>query len=388
MSVTIYFRCLTTSSFLDNQFGYITTPTNSKFTLPPNMTLNNTVQAPTLPTGYSFRGWIYTTNLLPLTVYADILPPQTNWSFDVTTANVTVYVWMETEVAFNLNGASGTAPSNQKVRYLSNYLAPTAYSRTGYTQANWNTNADGTGTSISCDGNTKFDWNYGNITITNSPTTLYAIWTAKSYTVQFDLNGATGVTTPTNGTAKYNDPYIGPLISRYGYTHTWNTQADGKGTSFPAGGSTGSTWNLDPSNGIQKLFAIWIINKYNISYTNNLNANSKAFTVEYNSNLTLPTITAVGYNFLGWGSNISDSIVHYAANSILQTSNNTTLYAKWQDKVQIAFDEIQKEFGGTNPISLSEYLKSATSYTSNVTGIPTSGPISFNTFKGKSKNLL
>lgn len=51
----------------------------------------------------------------------------------------------------------------------------------------------------------------------------------------------------------------------------------------------------------------------------------------------------------------------------------------------ISFSEIQSEFGGTNPISLTEYYSSG-SYTNGVTGIPSSGPISImNNLLGKSK---
>jgi hypothetical protein len=53
----------------------------------------------------------------------------------------------------------------------------------------------------------------------------------------------------------------------------------------------------------------------------------------------------------------------------------------------ISFSNIQTEFGGANPISLSEYyLNSGTGYTSGISGIPnTSSSISLSQFRGKSK---
>ena len=48
----------------------------------------------------------------------------------------------------------------------------------------------------------------------------------------------------------------------------------------------------------------------------------------------------------------------------------------------VKLSEIQTEFGGTNPISLSEYYRNGAYVTSNNTGVPTSGLISLNKFYG------
>lgn len=50
----------------------------------------------------------------------------------------------------------------------------------------------------------------------------------------------------------------------------------------------------------------------------------------------------------------------------------------------ISFSQIQTEFGGSNPISLSEYYRSGAYTTSNNTGVPTSGAISMSQFYGTS----
>jgi hypothetical protein len=52
----------------------------------------------------------------------------------------------------------------------------------------------------------------------------------------------------------------------------------------------------------------------------------------------------------------------------------------------IKFSDIQNEFGGSNPIKLSEYYNnSLTGYISNINNIPSSGKISIGNFKGVSK---
>lgn len=53
----------------------------------------------------------------------------------------------------------------------------------------------------------------------------------------------------------------------------------------------------------------------------------------------------------------------------------------------ITLADIQTEFGGTNPISLSEYYRGGAYVTANNTGVPTSGEISLNTFYGATRQF-
>ena len=54
----------------------------------------------------------------------------------------------------------------------------------------------------------------------------------------------------------------------------------------------------------------------------------------------------------------------------------------------LAFDEIQAEFGGTNPIGLDEYYRGGAFVGSHATDIPTSGPISVRNFYGTRRRVL
>ena len=54
----------------------------------------------------------------------------------------------------------------------------------------------------------------------------------------------------------------------------------------------------------------------------------------------------------------------------------------------LALTEIQAEFGGSSPISLSEYYRNGAYVTSNNTGVPTSGQISFNQFYSTVKQFI
>ena len=53
-----------------------------------------------------------------------------------------------------------------------------------------------------------------------------------------------------------------------------------------------------------------------------------------------------------------------------------------QSSGAISLNDIQTEFGGTNPISMSEYYRGGSFVTDNNTGVPTSGTISINNFYG------
>ena len=53
-----------------------------------------------------------------------------------------------------------------------------------------------------------------------------------------------------------------------------------------------------------------------------------------------------------------------------------------QGSGQISLANLQTEFGGSNPISLSEYYRNGAYVTSNNSGVPTSGAISLSQFYG------
>ena len=58
-----------------------------------------------------------------------------------------------------------------------------------------------------------------------------------------------------------------------------------------------------------------------------------------------------------------------------------------QGSGQISLANIQTEFGGSNPISISEYYRNGAYVTSNNTGVPTSGIISLTSFYGAVKQF-
>jgi len=82
-------------------------------------------------------------------------------------------------VSYNVNGGSGAPSSQTKYYGKSLTLSSTTPTRTGYTFGGWNTNSSGTGTNYSAGGSYT----------ANASVTLYAKWTANTYTVTYDGNG-------------------------------------------------------------------------------------------------------------------------------------------------------------------------------------------------------
>ena len=162
----------------------------------------------TLPTatrtGYTFQGW-YT---------AKDGGSQVSASTTMGAADTTVYAhWTirSYTVAFDANG--GSAVASQTVKYGAKATQPANPTRTDYTFQGWYTAKDG---------GAKYDFNQ---TVTGN-VTLYAHWTANTYTVSFDANGGSSVAAQK---VKYGSRATKPADpTRTGYTFQgWYTAKDG-----------------------------------------------------------------------------------------------------------------------------------------------------------------
>lgn len=144
-------------------------------------------------------------------------------------------------ISYNANGGSG-APSNQTKWYGTNLtLSSTKPTRTGYSFNKWNTNSGGTGTS----------YNSGATYTANAAATLYAQWTANTYTVSYNANGGTGA--PGNQTKTYGvDLTLSstkPTRTNYNFLG-WGMSASAITVSYAAG----ATYS---ANSAITLYAVW-----------------------------------------------------------------------------------------------------------------------------------
>lgn len=158
---------------------------------------------------------------------------ETTYSASDLPANFTTGTWYAQAttsytVSFNANGGSGTTASVMAYYGSAMPSITNGMNRTGYTFAGYYDAASGgtqyyTASSASA---RTFD--------KTSDTTLYAQWTANTYTIVFNGNGSTSGSTAnesmTYDTAK---TLTGNGFVRDGYIFdSWNTKADGTGTSY------------------------------------------------------------------------------------------------------------------------------------------------------------
>ena len=188
-------------------------------------------------TGYTFVNWDYMGNKFNP---GDAIP--SGWGSFTLKAQ-----WKANShtITYSANGGSGSNQT-QTVQYGTSWTTKGAiYSKSGYTQTSWNTQANGSGTKYSLN-TAQTDKQLGNVT-------LYAQYSANTYTVKYDGNGADGgsmadTTHTYNGTVNlrknaftrtyYN--FTGWYASRSNngatewYYNDWNWHKDGSAPSGAA----------------------------------------------------------------------------------------------------------------------------------------------------------
>lgn len=163
-----------------------------------------------------------------------------------------------------------------KIEDFSRLISPT---RNGYDFVKWDL--------VSCGVNVTSDSNTLNVR-------LIAIWSAKAYTISYDLNG--GKVNGSNPIGYNPDDDTFTLINptRTGYTFIGWTGTDLTDKTMQVTIASGSYGNRSYS-------AYWQANTYNITYDANGGIASKTQdTATYDSEFVLATAERAGYTFLGW----------------------------------------------------------------------------------------
>lgn len=286
-------------------------------------------------TGYTFEGW-----------YKESACTNTNkvTSLGATeyTANITLYAkWTANKytVKFDANGGTGSM-SNQSHTYGdSKALTANAFTRTGYTFAGWNTKADGTGTSYTD------KQSVSNLSSTDGGSvTLYAQWTAKDITINWNANG--GSVTPTSSTYTYDgDAITLPTPSYAGHRFLgWFTAANG-GTQITNVGTTNKPYTT------VTYYAHWEVSivEHTVTFavgtgsteygtltaaTNSGNITSGSNIVEGTS-VTFTATPKTGYEVEGWYTNAACTEDKHDAGSTTYTTSITgvtNVYVKFVEK--------------------------------------------------------
>ncbi|MEY2939025.1 MAG: hypothetical protein RIS58_12 [Actinomycetota bacterium] len=262
-------------------------------------------------------------------------------------------------LSYDANGGTGTTPTSVTATVgaaltIATNTGPTPLVRTNYTFTNWNTQANGLGTSYAPGASTFMP---------GSNVTLYAIWTPVDHTLSYDLNGAAG-TPPTSQTVTHDTTTVvtSSVPTRTGYTFTgWNTLANGTGTSYATGATT------SPITTDVTLYAIWLADEVTTTTsTTSTTLPASTTTVPVTSPPTPVTYWTVSFDpnggtsgavppssqisdtglynipgnsgslaksdgstFLGWNTNAAGTGILYSSGSKMQMTSNVVLYATW-----------------------------------------------------------
>lgn len=273
-------------------------------------------------TGYVFSGWNTQADGLGTTYQGT-----DNY---LLSASVTLYAkWVVANYTVTFNGnanTGGSAPAPATGVSISTVLPSNSGTlvKAGYTFGGWNTLASGLGTNYAV----------GDTFSPTSSVTLYAKWTAlPTYTITYSANGATSGGAPVTQNGIYSsvtlDNNSGNLAKTSFYFAGWNTQADGLGTTYPAGSS------YTPTSSIT-LYALWsAVATYSLSYNSNGSTSGTAPLTQTGITSTATvagntgSLSRLGYRFDGWNTQANGQGNTFQASSSITLVADTVLYALW-----------------------------------------------------------
>ncbi len=208
----------------------------------------------------------------------------------------------------DFDSQGGSAVSSQSVASNGNASTPTPPTLTGYTLDGWYTAASGGSL-----------WTFATDTVT-ADTTLYAHWTAIDYTVSFDSQGGSAISSQTVAYDAYAAiPVSPPTLTGYTFAGWFDAASGGSGWDFPGTAITGDT----------TIYAQWTAIDYTVTFDSQGGSAISSQTVAYDAYAAIPVSppTLTGYTFAGWFDAASGgSAWNFGADAI---TGDTTIYAQW-----------------------------------------------------------
>ncbi|MTA28312.1 MAG: hypothetical protein F2562_05580, partial [Actinobacteria bacterium] len=289
--------------------------------------------------GHEFRHWTTTQNGTGST-YTNPATGSAVDNFSMPPNNTTLFAqWsvLSYVLSYDANLGAG-APSGGSTQFgASVAVSSTVPTRTGHTFTGWNTAANGSGVSYVA-GNT--------LSMPASAVTLFAQWSAKTYSITYFANGGASAPAAQSVTYGSTTSVSATPATRAGYTFSaWNTQASGQGaTRSPGGSLVMSDSNID-------LYAQWTAQSFNVSFDANGGADTPTVVSgATDSSVTLPVSvpTRVGFDFVGWNTLQAGTGTGYqAGSSLVMPPNNMVLWAQWQPRTYVLSYDLNG--GTTNP---------------------------------------
>jgi uncharacterized repeat protein (TIGR02543 family) len=262
-------------------------------------------------TNYLFTGWNTESNGSG-TAYAT----GESHSFDASTSLYAQWT-NQIPITFDANLGSGTmAPQDFTIASAGTFTA-NAFTRADYMFTGWDTAANGGGTAyLNLDSATFL-----------SATTVYAQWVSVpsgSAGIVFNPNTGTGTMAAqvaSTATAITANTYTAPSGKAF---QSWNTAANGTGTTYAAGETYPFTSNVT-------LYAQWGTS-IAISFDANLGSGTtppQNFTINVQGTLTANTLTRTEHMFIGWNTLANGTGTAYLDLAFATFLVPTTLYAQW-----------------------------------------------------------
>ena len=253
---------------------------------------------------------------------------------------VTLYaLWrgFDYTVKYDANGGSGAMADSAFVYGTARNLQTNTFTRTGYTFTGWAQSPNGT--VVYSNGASAL-----NLSETaDAAVTLYAVWQANAYTVNYNANGGGGSMSGQSFIYDAAQDLRANNFSRTGYAFAgWSMTANGD-VAYTGGQSVS---NLTEAAGAAvTLYAQWNGNPYTVTYDANDGSGSmadSAFIYGTAHNLRANTFTRVNYRFNGWATSPSATTAQYAdgagVSGLTATAGATvTLYAVWTDTYTVKY---------------------------------------------------
>jgi len=205
-----------------------------------------TITAPTLA-GFTFNGYF----LSGVVYYNANMTSARNW--DRTSSETLTASWIANTYTVTFDKQGGTDGSNSVIAtFNANMPSASAPTRSGYTFGGYYTGTNGSGTQYYTSAMASArTWNIA------ANTTLYARWTANTYTVTLDHQGGTSSLTTVTATFDSVLPSLSQLPSRSGFIFNGYFALPGGGAPqyYTPSGSGNAVWNV-PNNAI--IYAYWV----------------------------------------------------------------------------------------------------------------------------------
>lgn len=244
--------------------------------------------------------------------------------------DVTLYAhWKEDTYTISFNANGGTVSESSRTAFCNKAVGTLPVpTKEHYNFGGWFTAASG-GEQVT------------STTVFSNPTniTLYAHWNASSYYVSVSSANVNMGTVSGGGSVTYGQSTTITAIPATGYSFvSWND------------GNTNISRTITPSGDVSYI-ASFVINTYTVTMNaNGGSVGTTTYSVNYGSNLALPTPTRAHYNFDGWFTAASGG-EQYTSNTAICA--NVTLYAHWTEMTKVKKTGSYATGNSSAPINIS-----------------------------------